>query len=293
MIITNSQQYYDNSDRHGEYQYVTLKEVLDNFMMSRDSDDYHGTTPRFKVLFQAMRGLREFYYDVVREVRAIELELSPTLSVTLPPDFINYVRISWVDSEGQLHPMAVDNKMSIAEEYLQDHEYNLLFDNEGCVLVGDSGSQTSSGGAGNNSENEKSCSTHSNYDFCNVFNPNQDLSKVYTNGRYKIDKSRGIVQFGSDAMGRIVVLEYISDGLYTGCEGKPEEEIRIHKFAEGALMDFIYYELIKNRRRVPANEKMRARKEYYNSRKNAKQRINALRTDELLQVFKGSSKWIK
>lgn len=290
MNITNSQEYYNTPSRFGEYQYVTLKEVIDNFMMSRDSDDYHGTTPRFKVLFQAMRGLREFYYDVVREVRAIELELSPTLSVTLPPDYINYVRISWVDDKGHLRPMSIDTTMSIAQEYLQDNDHNILFDNEGCVLIGNSETQLANA---QNTSNTGDRSKYAEYSFCSTFNPNQDLSKVYTNGKYNIDKSRGIIQFGSDAMGKLVVLEYISDGLYTGCEGKPEEEIRIHKFAEGALMDFIYYELIKNRRRVPANEKHRARKEFYNSRKNTKQRINALRVDELLQVFKGSTKWIK
>ena len=94
-------------------------------------------------------------------------------------------------------------------------------------------------------------------------------------------------------MGRNIVLEYISDGLFTGCEGRPEEDIRIHKFAEAAILDYIFYELLKNRRNVPQNEKARSRKEYFNSRKNAKQRINSLRKDELLQVFKGASRWIK
>lgn len=292
MEVTNSQDYYNDSDRYGEYQYVTLKEVIDNFMMSRDSDDYHGTTPRFKVLFQAMRGIREFYYDILREVNSIELELSPTLSVVLPPDYINYVRISWVDGNGQLHPMAMDNSMSIAREYLQDNDYNYLFDNEGCVLQGNSGyrtDQVNTTGASNTGSGH-GCTAAT----CTCsFTPNSDLSKSFPNGKYKIDKSRGVIQFGSDAFGKNIVLEYISDGLYTGCEGRPEDEIRVHKFAEGALMDFMYYELIKNRRKVPANEKHRARKEYYNSRRIAKLRINAIKVADLLQVFKGSSKWIK
>lgn len=288
--VTNSQEYYDDKTRYGEYQYVTLSEVIDNFMMSRDSDDYHGTTPRFKVLFQAMRGIRELYYDVVREVRAIELELAPTLSVTLPPDYINYVRISWVDDAGQLHPMAVDNNMTIAQEYLQDNDYNYLYDSDGCVAQGQHGYRTNQVAAeGESSSTVSSCSQGT----CTCFSPNADRSKVFSNGKYKIDKTRGIIQFGSDAFGKHIVLEYISDGLYTGCEGRPEEEIRVHKFAENALMDFMYYQLVKNRRRVPANEKHRARQEYYNSKRQAKRRINAIKIADLLQVFKGSSKWIK
>lgn len=285
----NSEQYYNSPEEWGSYSYITLKEIINNFIMSRDPDDYMSNTPRFKILYHAMRGLREFYFDILREIRAIELELSPNLTVTLPPDFVNYVRISWVDEQGQLHPMAQDNRMSIAQEYLQDNNYNLLFDSDGCVLQGNSelpmDDNTFEAGVDNG--------TVQSFTFCNMFQPNRDLSRVFVNGRYKINKSSGVIEFGSDAMGRTIVLEYISDGLFTGCEGQPEDEIRIHKFAEGAILDFIFYELIKNRRNVPQNEKHRARKEYYNSRKNAKQRINTLRKDELLQVFKGSSRWIK
>src|SRR5690606_22292987 len=100
-----------------------------------------------------------------------------------------------------------------------------------------------------------------------------------------------VIQFGSEVFGKHIVLEYISDGIYTGCEGRPEVDIRIHKFAETAIMDFIYYELIKNRRNVPANEKARARKEFFNSRRIAKRRINTINYSELIQMFKGQSKW--
>ena len=280
--------YYNDPTKWGDYQYLTLEEVINNYLMSRDDDDYTAHTPRHKVLYQAMRGLREFYFDVLQEVRAIELELSPALTVTLPPDFINYVRISWVDEFGQLHPMAVDNRTSIAQEYLQDDDYNLLFDENGCVLQGDSG---------NTPEPTQTIDSNSDifqYTFCDVgFAPNANMSEYFKNGKYKLDRNRGVISFGSNVEGKDIVLEYISDGLYTDCEGRPEAEIRVNKFAETALLDFIYYQLIKNRRTVPYNEKMRARKEYHNSRRIAKTRINTLRKDELLQVFRGSSKWIK
>lgn len=283
--------YYNDPSQHGDYQYVTLNDLINDYMMSRDADDYTSTVSRYKVLYQAKRGLRELYYDVLREVRAIEMDLSPMLTVILPPDFVNYVRISWVGDDGQLHPMAMDNKMSIAQIYLQDNNYNLLFDNDGCVLQDDVLP------AGASAVDDSESSTSSNYSCYNVcydgFLPNKDNSLVFTNGKFRLDSSAGLIQFGSDAKGKSIVLEYISDGLFTGCEGQPEAQIRIHKFAESALLDFIFYQLIKNRRNVPANEKYRARKEYYNSRRIAKRRINALKFSDIKQVFKGDSKWIK
>lgn len=292
--ITNSADYYGDESRHGEYQCTTLEDIINSYMMSRDPDDYTFAVPRHKVLYQARRGMRELYYDVVRDIRAIELELSPRLNIILPPDFVNYVRISWVGEDGLLRPMAVDNSMSIAQEYLQDNEYNILFDAEGCPLQGSNGFNEPMLTPSRKEElRDYIAGGYNFYGFCNRFQPNRDGSRTYDNGRYRVNKSAGVIQFGSDAVDKRIVLEYISDGLYTGCEGRPEPEIKIHKFAETPLLDWIYWKLIERRRNVPMNEKMRARKEYYNSRRVAKRRINSLRKDELLQVFQGDSKWIK
>ena len=281
-------EYYSDPSQYGNYQYVTLEDIVNNFIMSSDQDDYTSLTARYKILYQARRAFRELYFDVMQEIRAIELDLSPTLTVTLPPDFVNYVRISWVDENGVLHPMAADMNKSIAQVYLQDHEYNLLFDSNGCVL------QSYNEGLDVNTADQVALANKNrHYTICNDFIPNKNFSNVFVNGKYRIDKSAGLIHFGSDSFGKSIVLEYISDGLFTGCEGRPEKDLRIHKFAESAVLDYIYYELIKNRRNVPANEKMRARKEYFNNRRLAKRRMNTMRKDELIQTMKGANKWIK
>jgi hypothetical protein len=291
--MPNSYDYYNDSSQWGDYQYITLDQVVNNFLASRDDDDYTGNVPRYRVLYHARRGLREFYYDVLREIQAIELELSQSLMVTLPPDYVNYVRISWVNENNELVPMAMDGRIKIAKEYLQDHEYNLLFDDTGCVLEG-SGDPIYNPDAASVLDSSGDNRVSSYYAFCdNGFQPNRNMSDVYTSGKFAIDKNKGVIVFGSEVFGKKIVLEYISDGLYTGCEGRPEAEIRVNKFAESALLDFIYYELIKKRRHVPLYEKKLARKEYYNNRRIAKRRINTLRKSELIQAFKGSSKWIK
>lgn len=296
LNVTNSSDYYDDSSRHGEYQFISLEDIVNNYLMARTQDDYTTLTPRYKVLFQARRGMRELYYDVVRDVRAVALEIGPALNITLPPDYINYARISWVDDNGLLHPMAVDTSFSVAKEYLQDNEYEILFDESGCPLEPNRQNISLVTPSNQNIDNSNSSSSGScggHYEVCNKFAPNKDASRSFPNGKFNIDAPRGIIQFDSTVGGKNVVLEYISDGLYTGCEGRAEDQIRIHKFAETAMYDWIYWNLIKNNRHVPAIEKQRARKEYYNSRRVAKRRVNTIRYDELLQVFKGTDKWIK
>lgn len=291
--MLTDEQYYDslNSDGWGDYQYTTLEEVVNNYMMSLSPDDYTSMVPRYQVLYQARKGLREFYYDVLREVKGIALDLSPSLQVTLPPDYVNYVRISWVDSNGCLHIMAQDDTIPLAKVYLQDNNFGLLFDEDGAVLEGDPIKQTPF--VPISPDTDLGALTGYVYEFAGPFMPNKDMSKVFTNGRYRIDKNSGIIQFGSDTQGRTVVLEYISDGLFNGSDGISEDRQRVNKFAEDALYNYIYYNLIKQNRNCPAVEKQRAKKEYYNARRIAKMRIGTLRKQELLQVFKGDSKWIK
>ena len=277
--------YYGDDSLWGDYQYITLKELISNYMMGRSQSDATSLTPRYKVLYQAKRGIRELYYNVANEIRAVEQDLSPTLNITLPPDFVNYVRISWVDTHGKLHPFAEDRKMTIAEVYLQDNDYNLLFDQDGEVLQGEATQNTDPDAYNTLNEAGYSC-----YDFYNSgFSPNANMAENFPNGRFRINKSLGIIQFGSSVEGKSIVLEYISDGLYN------TDDIKIHKFMEQSLLDFIYYQLIKNDniRTTPNNEKIRARKEWYNSRRSAKKSLSGITRENLIQSMKGSSRWIK
>lgn len=280
-------QYYDNEENWGSHQYVTVEEVINNYLANRDSDDYTSMTPRHKILYQAYRGVRELYFDSMSTIRAYEMTISPTLSVIVPPDYVDYVRISLVDNQGRMQPIAIDKKMAIAERYLQDNAFNILFDSEGYVL-------TDAGDANNNNEDfDEDIQPCTAYSIGSAFSPNKDNSQFFPNGRFNIDKNRGVIQFSSDVSAKTVVIEYISDGLYVDGNTRKENNIKVHKFAESALIDFIYYELIKQRRNVPANEKMRARKEYYNSRRLAQRRLNKFTKEEFLQMVKGSTKWIK
>lgn len=288
VLINESADYYANEELHGNYQYITLEDLVNNYIMSTSGDDFASDVNRYKVLFQARRAFRELYFDAIQEIKAIAIELSPQLTVTLPPDFVNYVRISWVDGNNVLHPMAANSGISLAKDYLQGDSYELLFDDKGCVLEGETYGLAASNNI-NNTNSGTSCYQISK----DGFNPNKNMANVYGNGSYIIDKNNGLIRFGSEVFGRVVVLEYISDGLYTGCEGSPEADLKIHKFAEDSIYNWIYWKLIERRRNVPANAKVLARKEWFNSRRICKRRIKTIRADELRQTLKGSTKWVK
>ena len=287
--------YYNDSTQHGNYQYVSVNQIINDMLATVDSDDYISKVPRYTLLYHAYRGVRELYYDVVREVRAVQITIGDSLTMVLPRDYVNYVRISLVDGNGNLMPMACNSETSLAEQYLQDSNDQLLFDNEGCILTADGNSPMPQ-----NQVVDDSVFINNFYQYAvyqgqlSSFNPNANLANYYPNGSYRIDKERGVIQFGSNVTSREVVLEYISDGLFTSaCEQTGESDIKIHKFAEQCLINYIYWANIKMKRNVPANEKERAKKDYYNQRRLTKRRISGVKLNDLLQAFKQDTTWIK
>lgn len=286
---TPEEYYNGSSSQQGGYQCVSLTDLVNNYLMSRGSDDWTKDTPRHQIIFQARRAIRELYFDVAQSIKAVSLELSPTLAITLPPDYVSYTRISWVSDSGELVPMAEDRRMNISSTYLQDHDYDLLFDNEGCILEGNLGGKSRSDMINEVSNNSDEEGYASKYSFCSsYFNPARDRSRDFNNGKFKVGS--GQIFFDSTAKSKEVVLEYVSDGMYTGCG---VEDIKIHKFAEACVMDYIYYELVKNRRNVGQSEKERARREFYNSKSKSRRRLNPLRYEDIIQVFKGDGRIVR
>ena len=82
-------------ESRGSYEYTRLNDVIDNFLIA-----YVGTgklipsVKRSDVIFHAKRGLQEFSYDTLKSVRSQELTVNNALSVIIPQDYVNYVRLS-------------------------------------------------------------------------------------------------------------------------------------------------------------------------------------------------------
>jgi len=138
------EEYYTNdgvnpTDKNwGTYQNVTLKDVVNNFqLMYSDDGDLLNNINRYKILFHAKRGLQELQYDGNRVVNALQLEVGDDLKFVLPPDYVNWVRIS-LFCGGVLYPMHENLQANSATEYLQDQYYNILFDENGQALIGTS-----------------------------------------------------------------------------------------------------------------------------------------------------------
>jgi len=113
-----------------------------------------------------------------------------------------------------------------------------------------------------------------------------DPAMAQGNGTYYIDDLKGLIHFSSNISGKTVILKYISDGLGTN------EEMVVHKFAEEAMYKCIAYAIfsttITGQQLVP-----RFKKEKFAAVRQAKLRLSNIKIEELTQLMRGKSKWIK
>lgn len=284
MALTD-QQYYENSTNWGGAQFVTLDNIINNFYLFYVGDNkVINDVDRYDIIFHAKRGLQELHYDALKDVRALELDLPDDLQLELPKDFVSLVRLSWVDGRGRFHPMIVNNDSAIVTAYLQDNNYNILFDEDGNALQGDSITDI------NIAESDTDNDT---YDSLLEYNPGarfgMEVSKANINGTYRLDKNLGVIRFSSDVYGKTVVIEYITDGL----THLTESEIKINKLAEDYLYKYIANQILNHKFGVQEYIVRRVKNEAFAALKNLKIRMMDIHPMDLVQSAKGRDKWIK
>jgi len=110
---------------------------------------------------------------------------------------------------------------------------------------------------------------------------------MQNNGWFNMNERDGVISFSSDMAGRLILLEYISDGLAYS------NDMRIPKMAEDALYAHIIHAIISTRINQPEYIVQRLKKERYAKMRNAKIRLSNIKLSEIVQVMRGKSKWIK
>ena len=276
MAIQTPEEYYGDEELHGGYQFVTLETIVNKLMaFSMDPDHYLASTRRRLIRLHAKQGIKSLARSVKKIIKATEETVGPDLYCILPQDFIDYVRVSYVDDNRRLVTLDVNDDINTAIGYLQDHVENVLFDFDGQILEADS----------HNAYNHPYIIHKFNQDPGGQ--PFLNTSKLTNSGEFKIDPERGRIVFSSNMDDREVVIEYVSDGL--GNEDLHDTEIRIHKDLEEVLLKYVYSECISGRRNVPYSEKTRASKEYKTLVHKAKISALALDFNQIIRISRTST----
>ena len=297
LINQSDEQYYLGTDgiwnsgdeNYGSYQFVSIKDIINNFIISYVGEEkVISKIKRTDVAFHAQRALQEFSFDILPSFKSIEIEVPPTLYMILPKDYVNYVKLTWVDDQGIERVLYPFSKTSNPSAVLQDDEYEYLFDEDGENLLAQNSETLDKFKSNDVITREDNIN---NFDILSTQHFGRrygiDPEHAQSNGVFFIDKAKGIIHFGSSAVNKIVTLKYISDGVGT------EEEMVVHKFAEEAIYKYIAHAILSTRINTPEYIINRYKKELRAAKRNAKLRLSNIKLEEIAQVLRGKSKQIK
>jgi hypothetical protein len=284
-------------ENYGGYSYITLNEVINNFMVAYvGNGKLIGNAKRTDVIFHAKRALQEFSYDTLKSMKSQELSVPANLSVPLPQDYVNYVKLSWVDNSGVKHiiypttltsnptelPIQDSRGVAIQSSYDDNIQSTSLTEerwntNNSGNIIAESMNLYPNGWYGYN------------WGYGGFYGQAYGLDPQYANynGTYTINEREGKINFSSDLVGLVIIFEYISDGLAY------ELDSRIPKLAEEAMYAYILHAIISTRANQPEYLVRRLRDEKSAKLRNAKIRLSNIKLEEITQVMRGKSKWIK
>ena len=284
-LFNGSQQEYYETNNKGSYQYIALADIINNFIVSYVGDDKIITTAKKnEVAFHAQRAIQELNYDTLRSIKSYEIEVPPSLSLPLPHDYVNYVKVTWTDING-VERLVIPNRFSSTPNaILQDDEYNYLFDSETGDLLLANYSETEKLWAANLANTTEGTEDEYQLNVGTRYGLNPETTTK--NGAFYIDEAKGQISFSADFVGKIIIIKYVSDGLST-------DDIKVHKFAEEAIYKHIAYSIVSTKAQVPEYQVRRLQKERYSATRKAKLRLSNLKIEELTQVMRGKSKQIK
>ena len=302
MAFITGYQYYENSgslpedNNWGSYQYITLSDIVNNFMlMYVGNDKLVNNVERYNVLFHAKRGIQELNYDALKETKIVELTVNDSASIVLPPDFVNWVRIS-LSKDGVLYPLNENNKTNFAKSYLQDNEYRVLFDVDGNVLIGTSLLDESRVNGTLKSEfldtkdtNAYNIDGNIVYDYQVSARYGLNTGTANQNNTFKINKQQGVINFSSALADQEVVLEYVSDGMENGTDS----DVKLNKLFEDYIYAYIKYAILNSKVGVQEYVVRRSQKDKSSLLRNAKIRLSNIHPGRLIMAMRGQNKWLK
>ena len=297
FLVQLSQPAIENN--YGEYEYISLKDVISNFLVAYVGDDkLIKNVKRTDVMFHAKRGLQEFSYDTLRSIKSQEISMPPNLAIPIPQDYVNYVRLSWIDNAGVRRIIYPNPIVSNPTELpLQDDDGNYTQDAWPGIESNLQAAQSKIEERWSKF-NDQDVIGNWNLDQLGVYNwqywkvfygerygLNPQLSQQ--NGWFTINGRTNMFNFSSNLSGQLILLEYISDGLAY------DEDTKVPKMAEQAMYMHIAHAILSTRSNVPEYIVARFKRDRSAALRNAKIRLQNLKLEEMTQVMRNKSKWIK
>ena len=262
---------------------VKLSQIIKDFILTLDGDDYAANVSDFAIRNFALRGIREIGFDLGKKIKSLKRTINDNDTIDLPDDYVDIVKLGIVDDQGIIRVFGQNKNINYSEKYKTgsntsqsaagplDITANLVTDTEPSKTATDN----------------NSAGTDDNLDYYVFENYlyQGGLGRLYGTGgghlagEYRVNLDQNRIEIETNSGYSEAVIEYVADEARST---DPE----VHVYAEEALRAYMYYKIIERKSSVPANEKTRARAEYYNERRKANARLSNFTKEEALKTIR-------
>jgi len=263
---------------------VPLSQVIKDFIITLDGDDYASNASDSAIRNLALRGIREIGFDISKKIKSLKLLINATNNtVELPDDFVDLLKIGIVDPDGIVRVFGNNKHINQSMSYKDSSDVALFTsldatDGNNDGVLDRLEDKTSTQGSVSSSENLN------DFIFDNYLHEGS-VGRLYgaggghLAGEYRLNLEQNRIEVETNNAYTHVVVEYIADEARSA---NPD----VHVYAEEALRSYMYYKIIERKSSVPANEKSRARAEYYNERRKANARLSNFTKEEALKTIR-------
>jgi hypothetical protein len=261
---------------------VKLSQIIRDFIITLDGDDYASNASDSAIRNFALRGIREIGFDLSKKIKSLKLTVASNDTVALPDDFVDLLKVGIVDSDGIIRVFG--NNKNINYSHAIASPGSNANSNQGPLNIEDNlilnriESKTATSGSGNSTPDAGSY-VFDNYMFQGGSGQLYGVGGGHLAGQYRLNLDQNRIEIEANSGYSEIVLEYVADEARST---DPE----VHVYAEEALRAYMYYKIIERKSTVPANEKQRARAEYYNERRKANSRLSNFTKEEALKTIR-------
>lgn len=192
--------------------YITIDDIVNNVALTIGDDSYLTGSLNYQLRLLALQGLKELSFDMLQEVKSIELAVSSTGTITLPDDYIKYVKIGILGSDDKVHYLGKQDNLNLVSGATSTDSNDI--DDDPAYFYGIGGRYGVGGGTNHN-------------------------------GYYRVNKEDNTISFSSDAIGKNIILEYISNGVTLSNVQPVKRKISFTVAAGSAITDGNFFRIYK------------------------------------------------
>ena len=233
---------------------VTLDSIVRSALM--DLGENESRYEQFRHF--AIAGYREFHWDLAQEIKTAKLELTAWKACQLPIDYVDWVKIGYVNSAGAIVLFTHDDRIPIHH------------DDEDGYPESITSTETLPEPSTTTSEQQLPL-----WDSGGLFGL---VAKSNGAGYYKFNPQRREIQFApSIKSDTVVYLEYISDGV------NPCEKTVVNLMAAKLIQLYIHWQRVKFAKSSNLGQIAMAKKDYEVEYNRVQDRLNKITVEDVLE----------